>query len=98
MIPVSTFNMLIAAVLILTIYSVIDLRNRMYANILTMFLASIVSGYCSAIIWAGIVQNAEGVAVQDTSAGIILFIFCIATMVYAALMVFEARKEAREVD
>ena len=93
MIPVSTFNMLIAVDLILIIYSVIDLRNKMYANIITAFLASILAGYLSIIMAAGIVQYSDATAIQDTSISIIIGIFAAVMMVYTILMVFDAREE-----
>jgi hypothetical protein len=95
MIPVSTFNMLIAVDLILIIYSVIDLRNKMYANIIAAFLASILAGYLAVVMNAGIVQYSDATSVQDASISIIIGIFAVTMMVYTLLMVFEAREEKR---
>jgi hypothetical protein len=94
MIPVSTFNMLIAVDLILIVYSVIDLRNKMYANIISAFLASVLAGYLAVVINAGIVQQSDGTAIQDASLAIIPFgLITVVMMIYTILMVFEARQE-----
>jgi hypothetical protein len=94
MIPVSTFNMLIAVDLILIVYSVIDLRNKMYANIIAAFLASVLAGYLAVVINAGIVQQSDGVAIQDASLAIVPFgLICVVMMIYTILMVFDARAE-----
>jgi hypothetical protein len=96
MIPVSTYNMLIAVDLILIVYSVIDLRNKMYANIIAAFLASVIAGYLAVVINAGIVQYSDAVSVQDTSLAIIPFgLISVVMMIYAILMVFDAREEKK---
>jgi hypothetical protein len=95
MIPVTTFNLLIAADLILIVYSVIDLRNKMYANIVAAFLASVLAGYLSVVMAAGIVIFDDGTTIQDTSISIIIGIFAVVMMVYTLLMVYEAREEKR---
>ena len=96
MIPVSTYNMLIAVDLILIVYSVIDLRNKMYANIISAFLASVLAGYLAVVINAGIVQQSDGTAIQDASLAIIPFgLISVVMMIYTILMVFDAREEKR---
>lgn len=95
MISLSTFNMLIAVMLVLVIYSVIDLRNKMYANIVTAFLSSFIGGYLSVAVAAGIVQYNDGTLIQDASLGTVLFLIAIVMGIYALYMVYEAREEKR---
>lgn len=98
MIPISTFNLLAAADVLLLIYAVIDLRNKVYANIVAMFICSMISGYLGTAMYAGIVQYTDGTIIQDTSLAIIPFGFmCAATAIYTLLLVYEARDEARTV-
>jgi hypothetical protein len=93
MIPVSTFNMFVALGIVFSLFSVIDLKNKMYANIVAAFIASMMWGYLSAIMAAGIVQYDSGLTIQDTSVSIITFFIAIVFGIYALLMVYEARNE-----
>ena len=93
MIPVSTFNMFVALGIVFSLFSVIDLKNKMYANIVAAFIASMMWGYLSVIMAAGIVQYDSGLAIQDASIGIIMFFIAIVFGIYALLMVYDARAE-----
>lgn len=95
MIPVSTFNMLIAMGVIFTLFSVIDLRNKIYANIVAGFIAAFDWGYLGTAVTAGIVQYNDGSVIQDASVGMVLFFVAVVMMVYALYMVYEAREEKR---
>ena len=73
MIPITLFNLLVVTDVLFIIYSVIDHRNRLYANIISAFIASILAGYLAVVINAGIVQQSDGTAIQDASLAIIPF-------------------------
>lgn len=99
MIPVSTFNMLIATGVVFTLFSVIDLRNKIYANITAGFIASINWGYLAAVVAAGIVQYNDGSLIQDASLAIIpLGLTSVVMAIYALYMAYEAREEKRMED
>jgi hypothetical protein len=85
--------MFVALGIVFSLFSVIDLKNKMYANIVAAFIASMMWGYLSAIMAAGIVQYDSGLAIQDASIGIIMFFIAIVFGIYALLMVYDARAE-----
>lgn len=96
MIPISTFNMLIGVMIVLFLYSVIDLRNHYYANIMTSFVCALVAFYLSVAISVGVVQYDYGTVITDLSTGFILIIFAVAMMIYSGIMVYDAYIEYRE--
>lgn len=62
MIPISTFNLIFAAALLLLLYSVVDNKNNLYANI--------VSAVVSGILFQWLSQAATIGAVSFTSASV----------------------------
>lgn len=56
MIPISLFNVLIAVMVLLVIYSFVDTRNKLYGNIVAAFLAALLGVFLGVVIVIGIVQ------------------------------------------
>lgn len=56
MIPLSLFNILVAVEVLLVLYSIIDVRNRYYGNIVTAFIASLLGIFLAVVISVGVVQ------------------------------------------
>lgn len=56
MIPVTTFNLLIAVEALLFLYALIDVKNKYYGNIMAAFIASLIGVFLSVVISVGVVQ------------------------------------------
>ena len=89
MISVTVFNVLLVLAVILFVYSLVDLSNRIYGNIALSFFSTLLSGYVAVIANTGIVQEA-GTVMQDMSLQIMLIIFAMITAVYTIYMAVEA--------
>jgi hypothetical protein len=94
MIPVDIFTTLLAVAFVLGIYSLIDLNNRIYGNIIAAFISAILFGYLSVISNTGILQS-SGSVVSDQSLQIILIIPTATMMIYTGYMVLDAWNESR---
>jgi hypothetical protein len=100
MIPISLFNVLVAVMVLLVLYSFIDYRNRFYGNIVTAFLSSILATYLSVMISIGVVQYdpataGNGVLIVDASIGYILLAFGVTMMIYFLVMIYDVYDERR---
>lgn len=56
MIPLSVFNIMIAIVIVLFLYSIIDSRNKYYGNIIAAFVCALIAIYLAVTISVGVVQ------------------------------------------
>lgn len=95
MIPMSIFGILAVMLIPLFLYSFIDLNNRLYGNIVSAFLFTILSGYLAAIANSGIVEY-NGEPFADLSLQIILMIFTMVMLIYTLYMSWDAYQEARQ--
>ena len=93
MIPISTFNLLIAVFVVFVLYAIADYRNKFYANIVSAGIASFIGLYLSSMIYLGNVEYSNGTAISDLSLAIILFIPTLAMMVYTYLFAYDAYEE-----
>ncbi len=89
MISIGVFNILIAVVILLFIYSIADLDNRIYGNIIAGFLCTLFAGYVAVIANTGIVEDG-GVVMQDLSLQIMFIMFTGVMMIYTLYMTVEA--------
>jgi hypothetical protein len=99
MIPISTFNLLIAVDILFIIYAVLDHRNRLYANIIASFLAGLLSMYLATAITSDIVYEVIGgvaTVVDSPSAGNFLNLVGVVMFVYTLIMAYEVIAEALE--
>lgn len=99
MIPLSTFNLLIAVDILFVIYSVIDHENRLYANIAIAFLAGILSAFISSIVSTSVVYSEiSGVIdiVNSPSVGYLFLLISTVMFVYTVFMVYEVINEATQ--
>lgn len=88
MLQTSTFDLLIALAMILFLYSIIDHRNGLYANIATSFLSGLMFAYLSSVSSLGAVQF--GITL---SLGSLLGFASMVAFVYSMLMVYEVIDE-----
>jgi len=92
MIPISTFNLMVAVDLVLIIYSVIDHENRLYANIVTTFLSGLLAAFLGyAINTEAVYDDLGGVLTVVASPSIGYFLYFVSTIMffYTALMLYE---------
>jgi len=97
MIPLSTFNIMVAVVVLLVIYAWVDYRNKMYGNIAAAIIASLVSALLAILIYIGAVENDAGTRISDFPTAGILVIFAVGIAIYAFFMIAEAREELEAV-
>ena len=95
MISLGVFNLLIALAVLLFVFSVVDLTNRVYGNIVAGIFSSVLFAYTSVIANTGIVQD-NGTVMADLSLSIILMILWIVATVYVAVIGWEAWQEYQE--
>ena len=88
MIPTSTFNILVAAGFLMLLYAVIDHRNRVYANIIAVFIAAMIFAYTGTAAAIGAVA-----AGASPSLGDLLRFISLVCFGYTALMVYEVIDE-----
>lgn len=69
MIPVSVFNILLAAAILMFLYSVIDYKHNFYVNVAFSFVAGFILMYLSVIAASGAVYDSSScsLAVNNTS-------------------------------
>jgi len=96
MIPLSTFNLMIAIFVLFIIFSLVDYANKFYANIASAIVAICFGLYLSAMIYLGSVEYPDGTAIPDLSLALILFIPTLGMMIYAYIMAYDAWDEARK--
>lgn len=96
MIPISTYNLLVAVFVIFVLYSLIDYKNKFYANIASAIIASLFGIYLAAMIYLGSVEYSDGTVISDLSVAIIILIPTIGMMVYSYFMAYDAYTEVAE--
>lgn len=89
MIQVSTFNILIAVGIVLMLYSVIDDRNRIYANMVAAFSSGLIFVYAGTAVAIGAVASGTSASLGDLLKFIGLIMF-----VYTMIMGYEIIDEA----
>jgi hypothetical protein len=97
MIPISFFNVMVVIDVFFIAYSVIDHRNRLYANVVLAFLAGMLSAYLALAIQSGIVYDTIGGSINiinSGSAGNFLYLVSTVMFVYTIIMVYEVLDEA----
>lgn len=93
MIALSTFNLLVAIVILLVIYSWVDYRNGMYGNIVSAVLASLIGSSLSIMAYIGAIENDAGTQITDVFTFAVLLFISIVSAIYAILMIMEAKAE-----
>lgn len=93
MIPLSTFNILLVVVVLLVIYAWVDYRNKLYANIASAILASLIGTLLSILVYIGAVQNDAGTQISDLPTAGILLLISVLIAIYAFFMAMEAKEE-----
>lgn len=93
MMALSTFNLLVAVVVLMILYSVIDHHNKLYANIALAIVAALTSALLAILIYMGAVQTDAGVEVSDLPTAGILLLFAILIGIYSFFMAWEAKDE-----
>lgn len=103
MISIELFIALAVVAGILALYGLLDMRNRFYANIGALFMASIITWYLSVTIGNGtlqsgvIVNQTSGattpILVQDASLGWLILIPALAAMIATAYLIYDAYTE-----
>jgi hypothetical protein len=91
----SIFGILAVMLIPLFLYSFIDLNNRLYGNIISAFLFTILAGYLAAIANSGILEY-NGEPFADLSLQIILMIFMMVMLIYTLYMTWDAYQELRQ--
>ena len=94
MIPFSLFNTLLVVMVLAILYGVLDYRNQYYANIVALYLASLIAWYLSTVIGNGTVQL-NGVIVQDSGLGWLLWLPAIGSMIAAVFLTWDAYTEIK---
>jgi hypothetical protein len=93
LIPISTFNLLVGIVIVLTIYAWVDHRNKLYGNIAAAILASLIGTLLAILIYIGAVQTDTGTHINDVPTAGILLLVSITIAAYSFFMVMEAKEE-----
>ena len=96
MISITLFNVLVVVAILLFVYSLVDLNNRIYGNIISALMSSVLFRYAAVIANTGIVED-NGTVMSDLSLQIILIIPTIIIMIYTGYMIWDAYQEAQEV-
>ena len=92
MIPLSTFNMLVAIAIVLAVYSMVDHQNRLYSNIVSAFLSAIALSFlASAITSYAVYDIIAGIqtAVYSPAIGYLLYLISIFMFGYTLFMAYE---------
>lgn len=93
MIPLSTFNVVLAVIVLLVIYAWADNRNKLYGNIAAAILASLIGTLMAILVYIGAVVDDSGAAVSDFPTFGILLLVSITIAIYAFFMAMEAKEE-----
>ena len=104
MISIELFVTLAVVAGILALYGLLDMRNRFYANIGALFMASLITWYLSITIGngtlqAGVVVNQTSgvttpIVIQDASFGWLLLIPAVASMIFTTYLIYDAWSES----
>lgn len=94
MMPLSTFNLLATVAIVFFLFAIIDYRNKVYANIASAIVSSLISGMLSLLIFIGAVQTDSGsYQISDTPTATLMLLIMIVSGIYAFFLVMEARDE-----
>ena len=96
MIPLSTYNLMVGMFFLLILYSLIDYKNKFYANIATAILALLMGLFLAASIYMGIIEYDDGTAISDLSLAILMLIPTLFIGVYAFFLGYDAFEEAKK--
>lgn len=92
MIPLSTYNMMIAIAIVLGLYSMVDHQNRLYSNIVAAFLSAVSLSFLAAAITSNAVYDIiAGIqtSVNSPSIGYLIYLFSIFMFGYTLFMAYE---------
>jgi len=93
MMPLSTFNVLLVVVVLLVVFALVDYRNKLYGNIASAIIASIVSSLLAILIYIGAVETESGARINDFPTAGVLLLIAVGTAIYAFFMIMEVREE-----
>lgn len=96
MIPIILYVILVVAEFTLILYSLYDTSNRLYGNIVMMFLAGILGAFLSSAIQSSVVYDENANVIASPSLGAFFLLVCTLAFVYAVLMVYEVIVEELE--
>lgn len=104
MISIELFVTLAVVAGVLALYGLLDMRNRFYANIGALFMASIITWYLSVTIGNGTLQSGiiinqttgatTPIVLQDTGLGWLILIPAVAAMIATAYLIYDAYQES----
>lgn len=92
MIPISTFNLLIVIDILFIVYAIIDHRNRLYANVVIVFLAGLLSAFIASSISTDVVYEVVGVTptvINSPSIGYFFYFVSTIAFAYTIFMAYE---------
>jgi hypothetical protein len=92
MIPISTFNLLVVVDILFIVYAIIDHKNRLYANVVIVFLAGLLSAFVGSVISNDVVYDVvAGVVTPVSSPSVGYFFYFVSTIAFAytVFMVYE---------
>lgn len=93
MMPLSTFNILMALVFLLALYSLIDHRNTLYGNIVAAILSSLIGSLLAILVYIGAVIIDTDLYAKDFPTAGILILVSVTMAIYAYFMIMEAKEE-----
>jgi hypothetical protein len=96
MIPVSTFNLLIVVDILFIVYSIVDHRNRLYANIPIAFLAGLLAAFLGSAISQEVVYEIVAGARSPISSNAVAPLFYFVSVImfgYTLFMIYEVLQE-----
>lgn len=96
MIPLLLFVILVGVECALILYSLYDIDNRLYGNIVMMFLAGILGAFLSSAIQSSVVYDDNANIIASPSLGAFFLLVCTLAFVYAVLMTYEVIVEELE--
>lgn len=92
MIPISTFNLLVVVDILFIVYAIIDNRNRLYADLVIVFLAGLLSAFIASAISSNAVYEVIGTtqtAVNSPSIGYFFYFVSTIAFAYTVFMAYE---------
>jgi predicted membrane protein len=92
MIPISTFNLLVVVDILFIVYAIIDHRNRLYANVVIVFLAGLLSAFIASAISSDAVYEVVGATatvVNSPSVGYFFYFVSTIAFAYTVFMAYE---------
>jgi hypothetical protein len=104
MISIELFVTLAVVAGVLALYGLMDMRNRFYANIAALFMASMITWYLSITIGNGTLQSGtivnqttgitSPIVMQDAGLGWLILIPAVAAMIATAYLIYDAYQES----